>query len=54
MNIVYLETVLVFASNSNDADICKTIIEWAVQHNISKRDLKFVNSHAKIFIRMRE
>ena len=36
MNIVYLETVLVFASNSNDVDICKTIIEWVVRHNISK------------------
>ena len=36
MNIVYLETVLLFASNSNDADICKTIIEWTVRHNVSK------------------
>ena len=36
MNIVYLETVLVFASNSNDANICKGIIEWPVRHNISK------------------
>ena len=36
LNIVYLETVLVYASNSNDADICKTMMEWTVRNNISK------------------
>ncbi|KAI6657012.1 hypothetical protein LOD99_16313 [Oopsacas minuta] len=36
INIIYLETVLVYASNSNDIEVCKTVIEWSVRHNLSK------------------
>ena len=48
--ILYLETVLVYASNSNDEDICKSVMDWILKHNISKhiKQSKFVDKLANL------
>ena len=34
--ISYLETVLLYANNSKDEEVCKSVIEWSVRYNLSK------------------
>ena len=34
--IGYLETVLLYANNSNDEEVCKSVVEWSVRHNLAK------------------